>query len=74
MALHTATKHGHTEIVQALLTANAGVNTPVDSYGRTVLHVAAERGYLKMVKLLLKETSRVNDSVTITVERCCLQR
>jgi len=57
-AILTATKLGHTQIVELLLRHSANCNLP-DAQGLTPLHVAASAGNAELVKLLLSHGANV---------------
>ena len=52
-ALHYASRHGHTRIVERLLDADADAQA-ADQYGFTPLHEAAEKGRLDVAKVLVE--------------------
>ncbi|ORX78379.1 ankyrin repeat protein, partial [Anaeromyces robustus] len=53
IALITAAKMGHFDVVEELLNQKINVNSS-DSFNRTALQYATENGYLRIVKLLIK--------------------
>ncbi|XP_044735383.1 ankyrin repeat domain-containing protein 50 isoform X2 [Chrysoperla carnea] len=58
-ALNVAASHGHTEVVQILLTAGADVNH-ADADGWTALRAAAWGGHVEVVEALLKHGCSVD--------------
>lgn len=51
-ALHVAARYGHADIIELLLEAGAGADSP-DKWGQTPLHYASANGHEKAVRLLL---------------------
>eukprot|EP00957_Ditylum_brightwellii_P132503 10104634-Ditylum_brightwellii.AAC.1 len=50
--LHIATREGHRELVEVLLTPGVDVNSAANS-GWTSLHITAREGHKEVVKVLL---------------------
>jgi len=57
--LHSASHHGHAEVIIALLAAGADKNKKNEKYG-TPLHVASENGHVEVVKKLIEACGEVN--------------
>jgi ankyrin repeat protein len=73
-ALQAAAEAGHLEVVQALLAANADVNSSPAKYGGgTALQAAAEAGHLEVVHALLAANADVNSSPAKYSGRTALQ-
>ena len=60
MALVYVASKGRTEIVKALITAEANVNARDDKYGITALMSAAYNGHMETVRVLLSAGADVN--------------
>ncbi|CAF1132972.1 unnamed protein product [Adineta ricciae] len=58
-ALHLASKEGHVNIVQELLSRGANVNAATKK-GNTALHIASLAGQEEVVKLLVKYNGNIN--------------
>ncbi|KAF9894947.1 Ankyrin repeat domain-containing protein 44 [Aspergillus nanangensis] len=55
-ALHLATLHGHTELLERLLAYNINLSL-ADTQGQTALHIAAQQSSSTIVKALLKRSA-----------------
>jgi ankyrin repeat protein len=58
--LHFASRHGHTDIVQALLASNADVNAARTQNRETALYLACKNGKTDIVQALLDSNADVN--------------
>ena len=57
-ALHLGTSYGHPDVIQALLSKGAEIET-IDFHGITALHYASYNGHSAVVQLLLNKGCKV---------------
>ncbi|XP_070540154.1 uncharacterized protein [Ptychodera flava] len=58
-ALHAASREGHSDVVQVLITHGSDVNS-INEAGDTALHAASEKGHVDIAGMLIRHSSDVN--------------